>query len=127
LLDWWSARVHQPVFLLAEVPLAGALPLGVLLVTEEEMESAVSRFLEKRGMILLGLEILGEEKALLFFGASLVIWYPWHLFSSVDWTSGHRQLYFWSLPMYQCADTTMKICEYKYNRCKNGIGMGERI
>jgi len=75
------------------------------------MESAESGFLEKKGMILLGLEILGEEKALLFFGASLVIWYSWHLFSSVDWTGGHRQLYFWSLPMYECADTAMKICE----------------
>jgi len=73
LLGRWSARVHQPVFLLAELPLAGALPLGVLLVNEEEMESAVSGFLEKKEMILLGLEILGEEKALLFFGASLVI------------------------------------------------------
>jgi len=41
------------VFLLAEAPLAGALPLGFLLVTEEEMGSAVSEFLEK-GMILLG-------------------------------------------------------------------------
>jgi len=91
LLDRWYARVHQPVFLLAEVPLAGALPLGVLLVTEEEMESAVSEFLEEKGMILLGSEILGEEKALLFSGASFVIWYSWSLFSSVDWTGGHRQ------------------------------------
>jgi len=76
------------VFLLAEVPLAGALPLGVLLVIEGEMEFAESGFLEKKGMILLGLEILGEEKALLFFGALLVIWYSWHLFSSADWTGG---------------------------------------
>ena len=75
MLDRWSARVHQSVFLLAEVPLAGFLPLGVLLVIEGEMESAESGFLEKKGMILLGLEILGEEKALLFFGALLVIWY----------------------------------------------------
>jgi len=90
LLDRWSARVHQPVFLLVEVPLAGALPLGVLLVTEEEMESAESGFLEKKGMILLGLEILGEEKASLFSGALLVIWYSWNLFSSIDWTWGHR-------------------------------------
>ena len=74
LADRWSARVHEPVFLLTEVPLAGALPLGVLLVTEEEMESAVFGFLEKREMILLGLEILGEEKALLFSDALLVIW-----------------------------------------------------
>jgi len=88
--------------------LAGALPLGVLLVTEEEMESAVSGFLEKRGMILLESEILGEEKALLFSGALLVIWYSWNLFSSVDWTGGHRQSCFWSLPMYRCADTTVR-------------------
>jgi len=127
LLGRWSARVHQPVFLLAEVPLAGALPLGVLLVNEEEMESAVSGFLEKKEMILLGLEILGEEKVLLFFSASLVIWYSWHLFSSADWNGGHRHLYFWSLPMCQFADTIMKIYEYKCNRCKNGISMGRRI
>jgi len=29
--------------------------------------------------------------------------------------------------MCQFADTTMEICEYKCNRCKNGIGMGKRI
>jgi hypothetical protein len=84
LLGQQSARVHQPILLLAEVLLAGALPLEVLLVAEEEKEFAVSGLLEKKGMILLGLEILGEEKALLFFGALLVIWYSWHLFSSAD-------------------------------------------
>ena len=82
------------MFLLAEVPLAGVLPLGVLLVTEEKMESAVSEFLEEKGMILLGSEILGEEKALLFSGASLVTWYSWNLVSLVDWIGGHRQSYF---------------------------------
>jgi len=82
------------VFLLAEVPLAGAIPLGILLVIEGEMESVESGFLEKKGMTLLGLEILGEEKALLFFGTLLVIWYSWHLFSSADWTGGHRHLCF---------------------------------
>jgi len=76
------------MFLLAEVPLAVALLLGVLLVIEGEMESVESGFLEKKGMILLGLEILGEEKALLFFGALLVIWYSWHLISSADWAGG---------------------------------------
>jgi hypothetical protein len=96
------------VFLLAEVPLAGALPLGVLLVAEEEMVSAVSGLLEKKGMILLESETLGEEKALLFSDALLVIWYSWTLFSLVDWTGGHRQSYFWSLPMYRCADTTVR-------------------
>ena len=94
MLDRWSARVHQPVFLLAEVALAGALPLGVLLVAEEETVSTVSGLLEKKGMTLLESEILGEEKALLFSGALLVIWYSWNLFSSVDWTGGHRRSYF---------------------------------
>jgi len=96
------------VFLLAEVPLAGALPLGVLLVAEEEMVSAVSGLLEKKGMTLFESEILGEDKVLLFSGALLIIWYSWNLFSSVDWTGGHRQSYFWSLPMYWCAGTTVK-------------------
>jgi len=63
------------MFLLAEVPLAGVLPLGVLPAAVGEMASAVSGLLEKKGMILPGSEILGEGKALLFFGASLVIWY----------------------------------------------------
>jgi len=108
LLGRQSARVHQPILLLAGVLLAGALPFEVLLVAEEEKEFAVSGLLEKKGMILLGLEILGEEKALLFFGALLVTWYSWHLFSLAGWTGGHRQSYFWSLPMYQCADTTVR-------------------
>jgi len=79
--------------------LAGVLPFEVLLVAEEEMALVVSELLEKKGMILLGSETLGEEEALLFSGVSLVIWYPWNLFSSVEWTGGHRQSYFWSLPM----------------------------
>ena len=95
LLDRQFARARQPMCLLAEV-----LLFGVLLVAEEETVLVVSGFLEKRGMILLGLETLGEEKALLFSNALLVIWYSWNLFSSVDWTGGHRQYYFWSLPMY---------------------------
>jgi len=66
------------------VPLARALPLEVLLVAEEEKGFVVSRLLEKKGMILLGLEILEEEKALLFFGALLVIWCSWNLSSSID-------------------------------------------
>ena len=52
------------------------------------MVLAVSGLLEKKGMILLGSETLGEEEALLFSGASLAIWYSWNLFSSVDWTGG---------------------------------------
>ena len=88
--------------------LAGVLPFEVLLVAEEEMVLVVSELLEKKGMILLGSETLGEEDALLFSGASLVIWYSWNLFSSVDWTGGHRQSYFWSLPMCRYADTAMK-------------------
>jgi len=58
--------------LLAEVHLAGVLLREVLLVTEEKV-SAVFELLEKNEMNLLGLEILGEEKALLFFGALLAI------------------------------------------------------
>jgi len=112
--------------LLAEVPLAGVLLRGVLLVAEEKV-SAVSELLEKKEKIPPGLEILGEEKALLFFGALLVIWYSWHLFSSADWTGGHRHLCFWSLPLRRYADTTMKIHEYKCNRCKNEIGMDGRV
>jgi len=91
------------MFLLAEV-----LLFGFLLVVEEEMVLVVSGLLEKKGMILLGSEILGEEKVLLFSGALLVIWYSWNLFSSVDWTGGHWQSNFWSLPMYRCADTTVR-------------------
>jgi len=91
------------MFLLAEVLLA-----RVLLVAGEEMVLAVFGLLEKKGMILLGSETLEEEEALLFSGASLVIWCSWNLFSSADWTGGHQQSYFWSLPMYRCADTTMR-------------------
>ena len=111
--------------LLAGVLLVGVLPLGVLLVTGKEVIPAVSVFLKKREKILPGLEILGEEKALLLFGALLVLWYSWHLFSSADWTGGHRHLCFWSLPVRQCADTEKGICEYKCNRCENEIGMKE--
>ena len=71
------------MFPLAKVPLAGALLFGVLLVAEKEMASTVSGLLEK-GMILPGSEILGEEKALLFSGILIAIWYSWNLFSSVD-------------------------------------------
>jgi len=93
------------MFLLAEVLLAGVLLFGFLLV---ETVLVVSGLLEEKGMILLESEILGEEKALLFSGALLVIWYSWNLFSSVDWTGRHRQSYSWSLPMYRCADTTVR-------------------
>jgi len=95
------------MFLLAEVLLAGALLFELLLVVEEETVLVVSGLLEEKGMNLLGSEILGEGKALLFSSALLVIWYSWNLFSLVDWTWGHRQSYFWSLPMYRCADTTV--------------------
>jgi len=96
------------MFLLDEVLLAEVLQAGALLVVEGEMVLVVSGLLEKKGMILLGSETLGEEEALLFSGASLVIWYSWNIFSSVDWTGGHQQSYFWSLPMYRYADTAMK-------------------
>jgi len=107
LLDRQSARVHQPTFLLAGVLLVEVLLFGFLLVVEEETVLVVSGLLEEKGMILLESEILGE-KPLLLSGALLVIWYSWNLFSSVDWTGGHRQSYFWSLPMYRCADTIVR-------------------
>jgi len=97
------------MFLLAEVLLARVLLFGVLLVAEEEMVLVVSKLLEKRGMIPPGSVTSEEGEALLFSGASLVIWYSWNLFSLVGWTGGHRQSYFWSLPICQCADTTMKV------------------
>jgi len=59
--------------LLAEVLLARVLLFGFLLVVEEAAVLVVSGLLEEKGMILLGSKILGEEKALLFSGASLVI------------------------------------------------------
>jgi len=96
-------------------------------VAEEEMASAVSGLLERKGMILLESEILGKDKALLFSGALLVISYSWNLFSSVYWTGGHWQSYFWSLLMYRCVDITAKIYEYKCDRYKSGIGMSKRI
>jgi len=67
----------------AEVPLARVLLRGVLLVAEEKV-STVSELLEKKEKIPPGLEILGEGKALLFFDALLVIWYSWHLSSTLD-------------------------------------------
>ena len=99
MLDRRSARVHQPIFplaevLLAEVLLAGVLLFGVLPVAEEEMVLAVSGLLEKRETIPPGSVTLEEGEVLLFSGASLVIWYSWDLFSSVDWIGGHQRLYF---------------------------------
>ena len=82
------------MFLLAEVLLARVLLFGVLLVAEEEMVLVVSELLEKKGMILPGSVTLEEGEALLFSGASLVIWYSWNLFSLVDWTRGHRDFCF---------------------------------
>jgi len=62
------------MFLLGEVLLAEVLLTGALLVVEGEMVLAVSGLREKKGMILLGSETSEEEEALLFSGASLVIW-----------------------------------------------------
>jgi len=56
----------------------------VLLAAEGEMELVASGLLERKEKILLGLVILGEEKALLSFGALLVLWYSWNLFSLAD-------------------------------------------
>ena len=112
--------------LLAEVPLAGVLLREVLLVAEEEMVLVVSG-LEKKEKIPLGLETLGEGKVLLFPSASPGFWYSWSFSSLVVWTGGYRQSHLWFLPMCRFADSTMKICECKCNRCKNGISMGRRI
>jgi len=59
--------------LLAGVLLVGVLPLGGLLATEGEMVLVASEFLGKKEKILPGLEIPGEEKVLLSFGALLVL------------------------------------------------------
>jgi len=91
----------------------------VLLAAEEEMVLVAFGLLERKEKIPLGLETLGEEKVLLSSGALLVISCSWSLSFLPDWTGGHRQSYFWSLPMYWYAGTAMKICEYKCNRCKN--------
>jgi len=105
--------------LLAEVLPAGVLlvrvlPLVVLLAAEKGMVPAASVFLERREKILPGLEIPGEEKALLLFGILLVLWYSWCPSFSAGWTGGHRHLCFWSLPMCRFAGTMIKICEYKH-------------
>jgi len=114
--------------LLAEVLLVGALlvgvlPFEVLLAAEGKMVLAVFVFLEKRGKTLLELEIPGEEEVLLLSGALFVLWYSWHLFSSADWTGGHRHFCFWSLPMCWCADTEREIRKYKCIRYKSEIGI----
>ena len=81
------------MFLLAEVPLAEYLLSGVLPVAEGEMVVDVFELLEKE-MIPPESVTLEEGEVLLFSGASLVIWYSWDLFSSVDWIGGHQRLYF---------------------------------
>jgi len=101
--------------LLAGTLLVGVLPLGVLLAAEKEMVLAVSVFLEKREKILPESEIPEEGEALLLFGTLFVLWYSWHLFSSADWTGGHR-LCLWSLPMCRFAGTIIKIHEYEHIR-----------
>jgi len=93
------------VSLLAEV-----LSVEVLLVAEVETVLVVSELLTKKGMIPLESVTLGEE-ALLFSDASLVTWYSWDPFSLLGWTGGHRQSfwYFWSLPICQFVDITIKV------------------
>ena len=68
----------------AEVLLAEALLVGVLLAAEGEMVLVAFGLLERKEKIPLGLEIPGEEKALLLFSALLVLRCSWHPFSSVD-------------------------------------------
>jgi len=90
----------------------------VLLVVEGETVLVVSELLEKRGTILQGSVTLEEEETLLFSDASLVTWYSWQRFSLLGWTGGHRQSswYFWSLPICQFVDITIKFYKYKCNR-----------
>jgi len=109
--------------LLAEVPLAGVLLCEVLLVAEE-IVLVVSGHLEKREKIPPGSVTSEEGKVLLFSSASLGFWYSWSLFSLVGWTGGHRQSYFWSLLMCQCADTTVRsFVSTSTMGYKNGIGI----
>jgi hypothetical protein len=80
--------------LLVEALLVGILPLVVLLALEGEMALVAFGLLGRKERILPELGILEEEKALLLFGALLVLWCSWHPFSSVDWTGGHRHFCF---------------------------------
>jgi len=63
-------------------------------VAGEEMESTVSRFLEKKEKIPPGSVTLEEGKVLLLSDVLLGFWYSWSLSSLVGWTRGHRQPYF---------------------------------
>jgi len=63
--------------LLVGVLLVEVLPLVVLLAVEGEMVPAASVLLERKERIPLGLVMPGEEKALLLFGVSPVLWYSW--------------------------------------------------
>jgi len=117
----------QAEALLDEVPLVGVLPLEVLLADEGEMVPAASVLLGRKEKIPLELVIPGEEKALLLFGVSIILWYSWQPSSSAGWTGGHRHFYFWSLPMRRYAASRVRIRKYKCNICKSGIGMDEEI
>ena len=64
------------VFLVG-VLLVEVLPLVVLLAVEEEMVPAASVLLGWKERIPLELVIPGEEKALLLFDVSPVLWYSW--------------------------------------------------
>ena len=90
LLDRQFARVCQPIYLLAEVPLAEALLHELLTAAEEAMVLVASGLLERREKIPLELETLGEEEVLLSSGTLFVIWCSWSLSSSPGWTGGHR-------------------------------------
>ena len=81
LLDRQFARVCQPVYLLAKVPLVRILLHELLPAPEEEMVPVACGLLERREKFLLELETLGEEEVLLFSDASLVIWCSWSLSS----------------------------------------------
>jgi len=74
--------------------MVGVLPLEVLLADEGEIVPIASVLLGRKERIPLELVIPGEEKALLLFGVSPVLWYSWLLSSSSSWTGGHRHFYF---------------------------------
>jgi len=88
--------------------LAGVLLRELLPAAEEEMVLVASGLLERKEKIPLGLETLGEEKELLSSGALFVVGCSWSRSTLPGWTGGHQHLCFWSLPMRQYADTTMR-------------------
>jgi len=81
-LDRRSARVHQPISLLAEVLLVEVLLAEVLLVAEVESVLDEYGLLIKKGTILRESATLGEEKKVALFSDVLPeTWCSWDPFS----------------------------------------------